>query len=180
MKPIALIAAFATIASAYAQPGQPAPAELLIQNAQTAAAKSNKKVMVIFHASWCGWCKKLDAFMDMPDFKPMFASSYEIVHLDVLEPAPKRGLENPGGEAVLIRLGGANQGLPYFAVVDAKGKPIITSTMPVVGKKEGMNTGHPMTPEEVEHFMTILRKTSRIKPADLVKMESWLKSQKKG
>ena len=40
---------------------------------------------VIFHASWCGWCKKLDAFLDDKDMGALMKSGFVIVHIDVLE-----------------------------------------------------------------------------------------------
>lgn len=187
MKRIVAFAALAFAVSAFAQqppvppapPAQaPAPARQLIADAQKAAAKDGRKVMVIFHASWCGWCHKFEGFMDQPQFKPLFAKSYAIVRLDVLENDDKKNLENPGGMDVMNELGGANQGIPYFAVLDGKGKAIVNSKRPSDRVKGGENIGHPAAPEEIAHFMSVLKTTSKMNADELAKIEAWLKNQK--
>jgi len=44
----------------------PQTAKEILANAFSQASKEHKKVFVKFSASWCGWCKKMDAstFMD--------------------------------------------------------------------------------------------------------------------
>lgn len=157
----------------------PRPAQDMVAEAQAKAVKGGKKTMVIFHASWCGWCKRLDAFMDQPQFKQIFAKNYEIVHLTVLESPDKKALENKGSDAVLKSVGGEGQGLPFMAVLGADGKTLINSRRPSEKDPNGENIGHPMVAEEVAHFMTMLRKTSKINSQDLGKIETWLKAQKR-
>ena len=86
--------------------------------------------------------------------------NYEVTALTVLERPTKQGLENPGAAAVFQKLGG--EGLPFFAILDAKGKALATSTGP-----DG-NIGYPKEPQEIEAFAAVLRKTApRISEADL-------------
>jgi thioredoxin-related protein len=39
-------------------------ADEILKQAYSAAAKEKKNVFVIFHASWCGWRKKMDTAMN--------------------------------------------------------------------------------------------------------------------
>ena len=73
-----------------------APAKLIIEKAIAEAAKSQKNVFVIFHASWCGWCHKMDNSMNDEKLKDFFTNNYVIVHLTVDESKDNKDLENPG------------------------------------------------------------------------------------
>lgn len=173
-----LLLSLAIAASALSFGQAPASSSSLIAESQKIVAKDGRKTMVIFHASWCGWCKRFEAFLDLAEFKTLFAKSYNIVRLDVLESPDKKALENPGSEEVLNSYGGKGSGIPYFAVLDANGKVILNSRRPSDKDKNGENIGHPMAPEEIVHFMNVLKKTSKMTPSELTKVEAWLKAQK--
>ncbi|HUZ60166.1 MAG TPA: thioredoxin family protein [Hanamia sp.] len=36
------------------------PASQIIEEAKVEAAKTHKNVFIIFHASWCVWCHRMD------------------------------------------------------------------------------------------------------------------------
>src|ERR1700759_516773 len=74
----------------------PAPTASVLKEAYTKAASGNKKVILIFHASWCGWCKKMEASINDPSCAKFFDDNYVIAYLDVLESKGKENLENPG------------------------------------------------------------------------------------
>ena len=145
---------FASLASA-----APPDAQTALDGARAQAKREGKNVMVVFHASWCGWCKKFDKMLDDPKLKPVFEKSYVIVHLDVLENGDKKALENAGGEEVMGNLGGKNAGLPFFAIVAPDGKKMGDSLL-----KDGdpaTNTGYPAKPEEIDRFMALLKATAK-------------------
>ena len=129
----------------------PPSATALLSRAESVAAKQHKNVFVIFHASWCGWCKKLEAFMAIPKYQKMFDQNFVIVRVDVLENGDKKSLENPGGDVLMNSLGGENAGLPYMAMLNSQGKKLADSG-------EGRNNiGYPSAPKEIEHFMEMLK-----------------------
>ena len=148
---------------------QPETAEKLLLAARTKAKDQGKNLLVVFHASWCKWCKRLDAFMASPKFKQVFEDSFVTVHLTVDEREEKKADENPGADEVRERLGGKEAGLPFFAILDAEGKMVANSLRPVEGKLNGENTGFPAAPEEVAHFVTMMRKGAPKATAEQIK-----------
>lgn len=143
-----------------------ASSSLIAQNVETAgsilsgaydkASKQNKNVIVIFHASWCGWCKKLDASMNDATTKKYFEDNFVTVHLTVQETNENKRLENAGAAEYLATLKGEKAGLPFFAILNNKGDVIDDSF------SNGENIGCPATDDEVAAFITKLKKTSKI------------------
>jgi len=153
-----------------------ATAKTLLTAATTKARKERKNVMVIFHASWCGWCKKMDAMLESPQFKTMFEKSYVITHVDVLEnEGPNKALENDGGAELMKTLGAMpDSGIPFFAILSPDGVKLGDSLLP--GKQ---NMGFPAEPQEVVAFMALLKKTApRMTETDRTTVETFLKNQK--
>lgn len=155
------------------------PAREVLQAAQVKAAKEDKSVMVIFHASWCGWCKRLDKFMANEKYAPLFEKNFVVVHLDVMEhEAEKKKLENPQGDEVMKELGGENQGLPFYAFLDKDGKKIGDSLRRGTGDKLE-NIGYPAAPEEIDHFMSMLALSAKhLSPAEAVALKVYLETDK--
>ena len=75
------------------------------EDAKRLAKAEHKKIMVDFYTSWCGWCKKLDAFLERDDIKPVFETYFIPVKLVVQESANNKALENPGADELLKKLG---------------------------------------------------------------------------
>jgi len=149
-------------------------AKTVMEKAYATAKRDKKNVLVIFHASWCGWCKKMDAMLESPDFKATFENSYVITHIDVQEHvADKMALMNEGGDEFMSQLGGAKAGLPFFAILSPDGVKLADSILPKTG-----NMGYPSEPSEVAGFKEILTKTAlKMQPTDITKIEDFLKSK---
>jgi len=145
----------AVIASA--QPAKPQPAQEVLKAAVKQAESSDKTVFLIFHASWCGWCKRLDAGLEDPEVKPLIEANYVVTHLVVMESKEKKELENPGGGEIMKELGGEKSGLPFYAFIDAKGKMVASSNV----MPKDQNIGYPGTKEEIEAFEMLLKKTAK-------------------
>jgi thiol-disulfide isomerase/thioredoxin len=126
------------------------------------AVKENKNVLLIFHASWCGWCRKMDSSLADQSIKPLIDRNYEIAHLTVYESPNKKNLENPGALDLITKYGGADQGLPYWFVLDNKGAVLADSQY-----QPKKNTGCPASEEEVAYFISVLKKTSTLKEPEL-------------
>jgi len=132
-------------------------AQEVMQQAYKQAEKENKKVFVIFHASWCGWCKRMDAAMQDESCKDFFQDNFVIAHLTVQESPNNKKLENKGGDTYLEQWGGKEQGLPFWAILDTKGALLANSL-----DAKGDNIGCPAQVHEVEAFISILQKTTSI------------------
>lgn len=151
----------------------PPTAEKVLADAQATASKEGKAIFLHFGASWCGWCKKLDAFMAQPEIKPVFEKYFVPVTLVVQENEKNKELENPGGDEVLKKFGGP-EGLPYLAFLDAKGALIVNS------KLDGHNIGFPAQPNEIAWFVKMMQKASpKMDEADLKKIEEALRKPAK-
>jgi thiol-disulfide isomerase/thioredoxin len=134
----------------------PAPASDVIDAAVKRAAVESKTVWVDFGASWCGWCRKLEAFLAAPEVKDIIQKHYVLVNLTVMESAGKKALENPGGIDVMKSLGGENAGLPFYAFIDARGERIANS----MAMPDGGNIGFPANRKELDAFVSLFDRTA--------------------
>ena len=101
------------------------------------ATKENKLVFLMFHASWCGWCHRMDSLMNTPATKPLFSKYFVVTHLVTGENGPKKVLDNPGANELMIKYNGDKQGIPYWVFLTPKGKLLSDSRMPAKDKKTG-------------------------------------------
>jgi thiol-disulfide isomerase/thioredoxin len=159
-----------SVKSGFAQTAPMPASETVLKDAYTKATKENKKVILIFHASWCGWCKKMEASLNDPLVKKMFDNNYVIATLDVMEQPAKKDLENPGALAVMTKFHGEKSGLPFWVVLDTKGKVLGDSQVRPAGASlatYGENVGCPASTEEVAFFTSILKTSSKLNDSEL-------------
>jgi thiol-disulfide isomerase/thioredoxin len=145
-------------------------ADAVLKQAYAQAKKENKKVLLMFHASWCGWCKKMDASLNDPTCKKLFDDNYVIAHLDVLEQPDKANLENPGSLDQLKAFKGEKSGLPFWVILDANGKLLADSQIRPQGTSldtPGESIGCPSAKNEVAYFALLLKNTSKLNDEQL-------------
>lgn len=158
-----------TYAGVTAQSPAPASGKVLAA-AYTKAAKEKKKVLIIFKASWCSWCHKMDASINDTSCKKLFEDHYVVTHLTVDEDKTNKHLENKGADLVRKKYHGEPAGLPFWIIMDKNGQLLADSYI----RKEGqdMNTpgesmGCPAEENEIAAFLAILKKTSSLTEEEL-------------
>jgi thiol-disulfide isomerase/thioredoxin len=122
-------------------------AEAVLKAALAEARKSDKRVLLHLGARWCGWCHRLTELLS--ELQGDLHRDYVIVKIDtacmtgceVLEKLRKHEAKSPTG------------GIPWMVVLDADGKPLITSDA-----AQG-NIGCPVLDWEIEHFFVMLDQT---------------------
>jgi thioredoxin-related protein len=182
MKLKVLLLAFIIITSgvAFGQ-DKPETASKILDDACKLAAKEQKSVMIVFHASWCGWCKKFEASVKDPLCSDFFDKHFVIRYLDILERADKKSLENPGAEELYNKNGGQNGGIPYFLIYDKKGTLLSDSKMKQPGEpsdKPAQNMGCPTSEEEVAAFIQILSKVTKVSETEKAAITERFKKNK--
>ncbi len=151
----------------------PLPAEDIVKMAMKQAKKEKKNVIIMWHASWCGWCHRMDTLMNDPQIKEYFEANYVVEHLVVMENGEKKALENPGAMEMMIAYNGEKSGIPFWIILDKKGELLADSFMRPEGvglDEPGKNTGCPAQQEEVDHFITVLNETANISDEGLKKI----------
>ena len=164
---------FISFTSLFAQKA-PASAEEIMKDAFAIAQKQNKKVLVIFHASWCSWCHKMDTSLNDVSVKKFFDDNFVIRHLVVFESKGKANLENPGALEMITKYNGKEEGIPFWLIFDKDETFLADSRMKIAvnGVEKLQNTGCPATKEEVGYFIGVLKKTTILKEDELEKIRT--------
>jgi thioredoxin-related protein len=61
---------------------KPETAGKIMDDAYKLASKEGKSVMIVFHASWCGWCRKFEASVNDSSCKDFFDKHFIIKYLE--------------------------------------------------------------------------------------------------
>ena len=140
----------------------------LLADAQTRAASEHKRVFLTFGAPWCGWCHKLENWMATAEVKALLAKDFVIRKIDVDRTV--------GGQELYTSYRSANDGIPWFCVIDAAGKPLATS---VNDKDE--NIGFPSKDDEIAVFGNLLAKVAKnLSAADIETLKASLVEVREG
>ncbi|MFT4112626.1 thioredoxin family protein [Silvibacterium sp.] len=149
----------------------------ILSQAESQAHAEHKNILVDFSASWCGNCRLYDRFLADPQMRPILSRAFVFVTLDTgeREGDPKHA-NTPGGVDFESSIGGKNEGFPWLVMLDADGKPIVSSDRPDPRAKSGKdNIGYPVAPEEVDWFVEMLRRAApQLNPQDLASVHEWL------
>ena len=141
-------------------------AKAILEAAYKKATAENKNVLLLFHASWCGWCHKMDSSINNPSCKKFFTDNYIITHLVVHESTEKKHLENAGADDLLKKYKAFDSGIPFWVVLDKNGNFLHDSFMKNTDGSSA-NIGCPASAEEVAAFVKILKASSSLTNKEL-------------
>jgi thiol-disulfide isomerase/thioredoxin len=122
-------------------------AEQVLTAALERARAEGKRVLVHIGAPSCGWCHVLDRFLR--EQGDLIGLDYIDLKIDTVR------MENGQTVADRLRLGHSAGGIPWTVILDADGKPLVTSDGP-----RG-NIGYPSEPHEIEYFVAMLNQTRK-------------------
>jgi thiol:disulfide interchange protein len=143
----------------------PITSDELMRAALSKAGAENKRVFLHFGAPWCGWCHRLENWMEKPEVAPILAKAFVDLKIDVDR--------NPGGKALCDKMGAGKSGIPWIAILDAEGKTLTTSEAPGSG-----NVGFPYGDEEIAWFIRMLKESTNLSTEDLATLEASLKANR--
>lgn len=121
-------------------------AETLLADALARADREGRRVLVEQMGAYCAPCVRLSRLLESQG--AILAQDYVLVKIDAYR--------FPHGNEVINRIrSNRGGGIPWMAILDAKGKVLITSDGP-----DG-NIGCPQEPKDIDHFMKMLTTTAR-------------------
>jgi thiol-disulfide isomerase/thioredoxin len=145
---------------------EPLVASEVLAAAITQAKREQKLVFLHFGAPWCGWCHRLEDWMARPEVAGILAAKFVDRKIDVDRMS--------GGKDVhahwLGKAGQNSQGIPWFVFLDGDAEIVAHSTA------ASGNIGFPAAPEEIEHFLTMLR-AARVADRDIAKLRATLEEK---
>ena len=111
-----------------------ADGESLVAAALTKASAEHKRVILVFGANWCIWCRRLHStFEGVPTVSKALDRSFVVVDIDVnTRHGPKRnaGVNTRYGNPIA-------HGIPVLVVLDSDGKQLTTKDSGELEEGEG-------------------------------------------
>ena len=152
-----LVSVLLPLPAALARPQDPAPKEekkeapiydeaadarAQIDAAFARAKKENKRVLLVFGANGCGWCRKLHALFERDEeIARLLRYEYEVIRVDVGRFDRNEDLAADLGAAV------RQHGIPFLTVLDAEGKPLVNQ------ETSSLEQGAAHDPAKVKAFL---------------------------
>jgi thioredoxin-related protein len=122
----------------------PKDAKRVVEEALSRASSDDKRVLLTFGAPWCGWCHKLHDWLAQPEIAAILDRDFIIARVDIDRMT--------GGKDIMANYRpDPKGGIPWYVMLDAKGKSLATADGP-----EG-NIGYPYKPGEIQHFLTTVK-----------------------
>jgi len=127
----------------------PRVAQVVLSAGLAQAGQTGRLVFLHFGAPWCGWCHRLDDWLAKPEIVALMGKDFVDVKID--------NERMKGGKEIFARYNPDSKtgGIPWFVMLDADGKARANSTA-----AKG-NVGFPATPEEIAHFVKMLKTCRR-------------------
>ncbi len=142
------------------------PAPEIVAKALPQLRSSGKLGFVEFGADWCTWCHHMDKFFDQSAATPILGKYYVRIPVDYER--------NQGAPEVAAQMGEkGNEGLPWWAIIDANGK--------VLANCEGPKgcVGFPGDAGEIATFISAVQTTAKdVTPEQLKTIEQALTASK--
>lgn len=112
-----------------------------IREAEERAARSGKRLLLVFGANWCFDCHVLDLAFQSPELAPVVVANYEVVHVDL-------GTEEEKNADLVAQYKiPLNKGVPAIAVADSDGKLVVSQ------KNGEFEDARVLTPEVLAEFL---------------------------
>ncbi len=125
-----------------------ADAKIVLEEALSRAAAGDKRLFLIFGAPWCGWCHKLEDWLAQPEVAAILDREFVVTKIDI-------DRMNGGKEVMKHYRSTASGGIPWYSILDPKGKSLGTADGP-----DG-NIGYPLKPKEIDQFLTLVKSQSK-------------------
>jgi thioredoxin-related protein len=119
-------------------------ARSILDESLSRATSEDKKAFLTFATAGCGWCHRLDEWLAKPDVATIIDRDFIVARIDLDR------MKN-GKEVMLQYRTGSTGGIPWYAVLDPKGKSLATADGP-----DG-NIGYPLAAKEIDQFLAMLK-----------------------
>jgi hypothetical protein len=127
----------------------------LMADALAQAKQQNKRLIAVQSGPFGDGCVMFDRFLDKT--RSLWEKDYLWVNMDA---------RWPHADEVMQSLRGKDDvGLLWYAIVDAQGKVLATSTLRQKGKRR-TSIGFPTEPNEIDHFVEMFKSTAKHMTAD--------------
>jgi len=97
-----------------------ADAHAEIKEAEERAARSGKRLLLVFGANWCFDCHVIDLAFRSPELSPVVVANYEVVHVD-LGPEEEKNAALVAQYEIPLK-----KGIPALAIADSDGKLVVS------------------------------------------------------